>query len=100
MDEKSALEKMKKTDGPEGLYASMIEMVRSGRSKRARKSLTTLFEWCTFAKQPLSVHEIQQIWNLDPSLGEFLVKDEILDKSKTYVPFSELVEPCLRTVML
>ena len=53
-----------------------------------RISVPTLFAWCTFAKERLSVRELQQVWELDPSLShDFNVLSEIQSKSKMYVHF-------------
>lgn len=84
-DEATALKKMKDTYNPTLLYTSMIEIVLSKRSKNEVKSIETLYSWCTYAKDRLSVYEIQQIWDLDPLLGEFDVLSEIQGKSQRYV---------------
>jgi hypothetical protein len=68
---------------PTKLYESMIEVVMDDRSPSDRISVPTLFAWCTYAKERLNVHELQQIWELDPSLNrDFNVLSEIQGKSK------------------
>jgi hypothetical protein len=76
------------------LYDTMIKLVMERRSARDTVSVPTLFAWCTYAKEPLSVHELEQIWKLDSSLDSgFDVLAEILDKSKKYVLFRSLGFP-------
>lgn len=89
-DETSVLKKMDDaiSASPEWLYGTMIEVVMSRRSEFERKSLQRMFLWLTYAKQPLSVHQLQHVWTFDPSLGKFDVKREIQGKSSRYVPIS------------
>ena len=85
-DEDRALSQLNDAFNPSKLYASMIDIVMSKRSISERKSIETLFSWCTYAKEELSIYEIQQIWKLDHSLREFDVKSEIEEgKSKRYI---------------
>jgi hypothetical protein len=82
-NESSAMKQMDWKYSPTKLYESMIEVVMDGRSPSDRISVPTLFAWCTYAKERLSVHELQQIWELDPSLNrDFNVLSEIQGKSK------------------
>lgn len=97
LDETTALEEMKNTYKPELLYKSMIEIVVGIRSFTDQKSIETLFAWCTYAKDRLTVHQVQQIWELDPSLGEFDVQAEIQGKSKRYVLFIDSSSPVFST---
>lgn len=76
-DQTSAIQKMKNTNTPQSLYAEMINLVMNKHSPSEWRSLQTLFTWCTFAKERLSVYKVQQIWTLDPSLGDFDVLVEI-----------------------
>lgn len=80
-DEKAALEKISKVDSRKGLYDAMIEILKSKRSELERKGLETLFTLCTYAKEALSVYQLQQIARLDPSFGDLDIGTEIQNKS-------------------
>jgi len=82
-DEDAAMKKLQGADSPEWLYKTMIEIVKAEtkRSGDDQKSLEKLFVWCTYAKQPLSVDQIQHLWALDASSDKFDVRNEIEGKS-------------------
>ena len=49
------------------LSNAMVEIVISDKSAAKRRSITRLLSWCTFAKSPLSIYQLQQILKLDAS---------------------------------
>lgn len=84
-DEATALKNMEDAESPEWLYNATIKIVKANRSFLERRSVERLYSWCTFAKQPLRVDQLQHIWTLDTSLGKFDVRNEIQGKSSRYV---------------
>ncbi|OQV10292.1 hypothetical protein CLAIMM_14312 [Cladophialophora immunda] len=84
-DETAAIQKLQGADSPEWLYKTMIDIVKAEtkRSGDDQKSLEKLFAWCTYAKQPLRVDQLQLLWALDTSSDKFDVKMEIEGKSSS-----------------
>ncbi|RAH81654.1 hypothetical protein BO86DRAFT_96267 [Aspergillus japonicus CBS 114.51] len=76
-DETSALAKIDNVNSQEGLYTAMIEIVRAKRSEMDRRIVETIFALCTYAKQPLTVYDLQEIIDQEPSFGSFNVAGEI-----------------------
>jgi hypothetical protein len=83
-DEKKALQYMEFLGSPKGLYETMIQIVKEQRSDDDRKSIERIYSWCTYAKQPLSVEQLEHIGTLDACLGKFDVGKEIQGKSSRY----------------
>ncbi|EXJ75437.1 uncharacterized protein A1O5_02133 [Cladophialophora psammophila CBS 110553] len=84
-DEAAAMTKLEGADSPEWLYRTMIEIVKAEtkRSGDDQKSLEKLFAWCTYAKQPLRVDQLEHLWALDTSSDKFDVRSEIEGKSSS-----------------
>ncbi|KAK6383911.1 hypothetical protein LTS17_003203 [Exophiala oligosperma] len=80
-DRYAAAKLIEEAETPEWLYRAMIRLVKVNRSDLVRKSVETLYSWCTYAKQPLSVDELQHIWSIDTNLGKFDIREEIQGKS-------------------
>ncbi|KIW74016.1 hypothetical protein, variant [Phialophora macrospora] len=83
--ELAAVEDMKGAENPEWLYNTMIKIVKpqGKRSEVERKSVERLYAWCTYAKQPLRIDQLQHLWTLEPSLGSFDVTKEIQGMSSS-----------------
>lgn len=84
-DETSALAKIDNVNSQEGLYTAMIEIVRAKRSEMDRRIVETIFALCTYAKQPLTVYDLQEIIDQEPSFGSFNVAGEIEGTLSRYV---------------
>lgn len=95
-NEQYAEEKLKVLAGENSkkldLYGEMMEMLiaPAKRSQNDIKSIKKIFSWCTYARQPLSVNNLQQILVLDGSLKDhrFDVRKEIQGKLSRYGLYS------------
>jgi hypothetical protein len=67
------------------LYKSMIETVVSGRGPKDMENLQALFSWCSLAKEPLSIYELLQIWEIGPSPITLKIEEEIQTRCKRCV---------------
>lgn len=86
-DENFALAKIDKINSQEGLYDAMIEIVCGRRSVMERDIVETIFSLCTFAKESLTIYELQAIIDHEPNFGSFDVAGEIEGTLSRYVLF-------------
>ncbi|PYI02494.1 hypothetical protein BO78DRAFT_463945 [Aspergillus sclerotiicarbonarius CBS 121057] len=79
----SAEGKIDDVNSQEGLYSAMIKIVRSKRSEMDCRIVETIFALCTYAKQPLTLYELQQFIDQEPTFGSFDVASEIEGRSSS-----------------
>jgi hypothetical protein len=87
-DEDAVLEVMKTTYKPgetKALYNSMIHNLVKGQGPKDMENLQTLFSWCAYAKESLSIYDLLQIWEVGPSPEKFELEAEIQSRYKRYV---------------
>ena len=64
--------------GTQGLYKHMTDMLTHGRSTNESDCLRAFYKWVIFAKQPLTIFQIQQLMALeDIETTDFDVEKEV-----------------------
>lgn len=96
----SALIKIDHVKGPHGLYTAMIDTVCSKRSPRDREIVEKIFALCTFAKESLTVLELEQLLEHDTSISNFDVSAEIEGRLSRYGDTLERFSPIVLFVPL